>query len=154
MTRYLFPDCKSYLVSHMSDGRTSRPLILIRQRDTRLTADFATLETITNQLSNAQLPQYLESVFNLISEVNKYWQSMEPWKIDTSSSRRDTVVYVALESCRLVAISLIPVIPEASRTLLDGLGIKESRRRWQDLQFGTKEAGRQLGVTRPLFPKT
>ncbi|TPX50025.1 methionine---tRNA ligase [Synchytrium endobioticum] len=59
--------------------------------------------TTTTHLSNAQLSQYLETVSNLVSEANKYWQSSQPWKLDSSSPRLNTIVYLALETCRVAA---------------------------------------------------
>src|SRR4030095_8763211 len=73
----------------------------------------------------------LESVWELISRVNKYIVENEPWAIaerPSEARKLDSVLFHAAESLRLIAALVGPVIPKTAQTLWQQLGLDGSVR--------------------------
>jgi len=74
-------------------------------------------------------------------------------KIEGSQKRLDNVLFISLESIRIIALLLLPVMPATMNNLLSFLDIKESERGLNNIKFG-KTASRKFVGTRPdLFRK-
>jgi len=69
----------------------------------------------------------LMAVWGLINHVNRYVDQSAPWVLardPQKQSRLHTVLYYSLESLRIVGVLLDPIMPNASKELLDRLGFK------------------------------
>jgi methionyl-tRNA synthetase len=69
----------------------------------------------------------LMAVWELINHVNRYVDQSAPWVLardPQKQSRLHTVLYYSLESLRIVAVLLDPIVPDASKELLERLGFK------------------------------
>lgn len=67
-------------------------------------------------------------VLDLISSANTLMQHEEPWAKSCSAQTRRDVLYICLESARLSALLLQPIMPESMARLLDRLGVEQDAR--------------------------
>jgi methionyl-tRNA synthetase len=65
----------------------------------------------------------LEAVFEVVAAANRYVDEQAPWALrKTDPARMETVLWVAAETIRYLAILMQPVVPTAAGKLLDQLG--------------------------------
>lgn len=100
----------------------------------------------------------LESVWELISRVNKYIVENEPWALAEKPSeavRLDSVLFHAAESLRLIASLLAPVIPKTAQALWEQLGLdgKVTSARLGDLVWSNELVGKTIRAGGALFPR-
>ncbi|MBN2398529.1 MAG: methionine--tRNA ligase subunit beta, partial [Deltaproteobacteria bacterium] len=105
-----------------------------------------------------QFHKALISVWDFINLTNRYIVEQEPWvlaKDPAGRTRLDTVIYTILEALRVIAVLLVPFMPDSAGDILRRLGIEdvesqdfESVRAWGGLPVG-------VSVTRgeSLFPR-
>lgn len=99
------------------------------------------------------LHSYLETVWKVISDTNKYFTQQEPWVLrKTDPERMQTVLYVTLEVLRIVGILIQPVVPSASSKLLDFLGQTTDQRSF-DRVSQRIEPGVELPSPEAIFPR-
>ena len=80
---------------------------------------------------------YLGDVFAVVAETNRYFAGAEPWKLaKTNPERMRMVLYTTMETLRIVAILLQPVMPAAMSRLLDLLAVSPERRTFADVDQG------------------
>lgn len=117
-------------------------------------------------MKNMRLSQAVEALWELIRALNKYIDTQAPWKLfkEGQTDRLKTVIRLTLECMRKVAISLWPIMPEITITMLKQLGISTSKSKkygnipttcinndihaWEQLTTGT-----MLAPTSNLFPR-
>ena len=105
-------------------------------------------------MSSQQIHHWLNAVWAVVAEANRYFAGEAPWALaKTDPPRQRTVLYVTAEIVRQVAILAQPAMPEASAKLLDILGIargraqlRDTRRRHAD-QAGHDTAGTGAGIS-------
>ncbi|HVH57084.1 MAG TPA: methionine--tRNA ligase [Vicinamibacterales bacterium] len=127
--------------------------------DAGLDADLirTTRETIARALEQARLFDFstaLREVWGLISVLNKYVVTREPWSLARNADSRallDTTLYNAADVLRIIAALIDPVMPSTSARVRAMLGVADES--WADLRPGTLESGTALGPTEPLFPR-
>ncbi len=101
---------------------------------------------------------YLASVFNAFVE------SRSPWNLAKSSKTEDgrvleELLYDCVESLRILAILISPVLPKAAHGLFDQLNWKmelsgkEERFRLEDAKWGGLPDGHVVSKPVPLFPR-
>ncbi|MHB0767810.1 methionine--tRNA ligase [Bradyrhizobium sp. 5.13L] len=102
-----------------------------------------------------QIHQWLNSVWAVVAEANRYFAGEAPWALaKTDPARQKTVLYVTAEVVRQIAILAQPVMPSASGKLLDGLGIPEAERNFAMLGGAKRIApGSTLPAPTPAFPR-
>ena len=95
----------------------------------------------------------LEAVWELLAAVDAYVNEKAPWGIakaeGVSSPRLQHVLYNCLESLRLAAVMVSPVMPAMSARLLGQLGAAEGGA----LEWGGLATSRPLGEEGALFPR-
>jgi methionyl-tRNA synthetase len=107
---------------------------------------------------------YIAAVFDVVSEANRYFANAEPWRLaKTDPARMGLVLYVTIETLRIAAILLQPVMPRSMGALLDLLAVAPEARafRWANaLDFDgvldaphRLEPGRALPAPAPVFPR-
>lgn len=113
--------------------------------------------TIAGTLSEAARFDFsaaLRGVWELISALNKYIVSREPWALAKAPASRpllDATLYNAADALRVVAALVEPVMPQSAQRIRKMLGSPAES--WLDLQPGTLKAGTRLGPIEPLFPR-
>ncbi len=107
-----------------------------------------------------QFHKGLQAVWELVSQANKFIVVNEPWalaKDETKRVRLDTVLYNLLESLRLLALTISPVMPETAEKMVRGLGLQEKPDLTLSLtsggRWGLFPAGVSMAQTAPLFPR-
>ena len=93
---------------------------------------------------------------------NEFLEQTAPWNLATNDSSKwdvETVLYVALESLRIIAILISPVLPHAAHGIFDQLNWKmelsgkEERFSLADVEWGRLPDGHVVGKPIPLFPR-
>jgi methionyl-tRNA synthetase len=107
-------------------------------------------------MDTQQIHQWLNAVWAVVAEANRYFAGEAPWALaKTDPPRQKTVLYVTAEVVRQIAILAQPVMPAASAKLLDSLGVAEGRAR--DFAALGDAARIQPGTTLPapvgVFPR-
>ena len=96
----------------------------------------------------------LRDVWSLISDLNKYIVTREPWALAKKPDRRpllDATLYNAADVLRIVAALVEPVMPTTTARIRKTLGIGSES--WVDLKPGALKPGTALGTIAPLFPR-
>ncbi len=120
-----------------------------------LAAADALLEKCRDAMEEQAIHQSLASIWSVVGDANRYFDKQEPWKLrKTDSDRMKTVLYVAIEVIRQVAILIQPVMPASAAKLLDVLGVAEDERVFSSLGSGGRLAsGTTLPAPTPVFPR-
>src|ERR1700709_2574286 len=97
-------------------------------------------------MSTQQIHQWLNAVWAVVAEANRYFAGEAPWALaKTDPPRQRTVLYVTAEVIRQIAILAQPAMPESAAKLLDSLGIASDARDFAALGSMRRiEAGRKL----------
>lgn len=97
----------------------------------------------------------LADIWAVVAEANRYFANNEPWKLSKSDpGRRDTVLYVTIETIRQVAILTQPVMPQAMARLLDLLAVPAEARDFAALgEAGRLTSGTVLPAPSAVFPR-
>ena len=96
----------------------------------------------------------LREVWGLISDLNKYIVTREPWtlaKNPESRPRLEATLYNAADALRVIAALIEPVMPSTSERIRKMIGVGAEG--WTELKPGTLRAGSTLGPIEPLFPR-
>lgn len=81
-------------------------------------------EIARNHVDAQALHLYLESLWAVLGETNRYFSAQAPWVLRTTDpARMATVLAVTLEVVRAVAILVQPVMPTAAAALLAQLAL-------------------------------
>jgi methionyl-tRNA synthetase len=115
----------------------------------------ALLGLAREHMKSFQLHLYLGAIFEVIALANRYFASSEPWRLAKSEPERmRLVLYTTIETLRIAAILLQPVMPAAMGRLLDLLGVAADRRAFAHLDAAHRLAlGAPLPPPSPVFPR-
>jgi methionyl-tRNA synthetase len=113
----------------------------------------AMLEASRTAMASQQIHQWLNVVWSVVAEADRYFAGEAPWSLaKTDPARQKTLLYVTTEVVRQVAILTQPVMPDASSKLLDSLGVPQDERDFAAL--GTRiKAGGMLPPPVGVFPR-
>jgi methionyl-tRNA synthetase len=116
--------------------------------------------TYRKTMADFQFHRALQTVWELISQANKYIVVNEPWalaKDPKGEGRLHTVLYNLAECLRLLTLLLQPVMPGTCRKMTAGLGIAEDSPLVTDLATGSAwggiPPGTELRKIDALFPR-
>jgi methionyl-tRNA synthetase len=115
----------------------------------------AMLATSREAMATQQIHHWLNTVWAVVAEANRYFAGEAPWALaKTDPARQKTVLYVTAEVVRQIAILAQPVMPLACGKLLDSLGVPESERSFAMLGGARRiAAGTTLPAPTPAFPR-
>ncbi|KAG0345375.1 methionyl-tRNA synthetase [Podila humilis] len=100
------------------------------------------------------------AIFDTLAVANVNFSHNAPWKLakdPNGQERLNTVLWYSMESVRLAALLLQPIMPTKSAEILDQLGIRSNERTWEHIAIGlgwqAENGARYLksGNT-PVFP--
>ena len=107
------------------------------------------------------IPEYrfdlaIKSVWQLISEIDKYINTNEPWNlIDKDKDKFNWIMYGVIDAIHQIAWQIYQFMPEASIKIANALEIKglleknpNSKKSWTNIKVGTI-----IHPTEPLFPR-
>jgi methionyl-tRNA synthetase len=115
-----------------------------------------TVEAVWSFVQNMEPEMGLQRIAAYLTDVNKYISDMAPWKLVKTEEGKPLaaeVLWVCLESCRLAATLLWPVIPGKSEAVLNHLGVVNFTPDPQWLTWGKLPHGLKVKKAEPLFPK-
>ncbi|XP_076650880.1 methionyl-tRNA synthetase, mitochondrial isoform X1 [Halictus rubicundus] len=83
------------------------------------------------------LHHVVDAVMSMLHASNRMFDEHQPWRLCKDSSENsvkelEAVLSLSLESVRVAALILYPIIPTSSSNLLDSLEVPVARRTWQD----------------------
>jgi methionyl-tRNA synthetase len=113
-----------------------------------------TIEAVVASAMRFDFSAALRETWELISGLNKYIVTREPWalaKDAASRPRLDATLYASADALRVIAALVDPVMPATAGRVRTMLGIQQES--WVDLRSGRLEAGVALGPVEPLFPR-
>ncbi len=119
-----------------------------------MTATDALYEAARGEMDRQNVTKYLDAVWSVVAEVNRYFAAEEPWaKKKTDPARMATILYVTAECVRQFAILAQPVMPECAAKLLDLLAVAAGRSHvCEPWQRGTSDARNTDPRTAGRFP--
>ncbi len=106
-------------------------------------------------MTTQQLHRYLEAVWAVVAEANRYFAGEAPWALaKTDPKRQGTVLYVTAEVIRQIAILAQPVMPVSAGKLLDLLAVPANERNYDRLGADKRlKPGVALPAPAPVFPR-
>ncbi|MBU1261896.1 methionine--tRNA ligase [bacterium] len=104
---------------------------------------------IETEISELRFHSYLEKVWVLVREANKYVDQKKPWTL--KGTTLNSTLYNLLESLRMLSIFLFPIMPNLSLKMLKCLGLCEKDLSLVDLKWGGLATGIRTRYTGPLF---
>ena len=118
----------------------------------------------TQAYENLQTSQACEAIFTLVRAVNKYIDDSAPWKLfkQEKQAEVESILFAALESIRLSAYLLSPIIPVISSKIYQQLGFDRDFNQDKVLleedfqahsQWGKLSFDRTLDKASPVFIK-
>ena len=111
------------------------------------------LATARRHVDNQALHLYLESIWEVLADTNRYFSAQEPWKLKASDpDRMATVLYVTAEVVRQAALLLQPVMPESAEELLTLLEQPKDERTFEAVATRLR-AGTPLPKPQGVFPR-
>ena len=79
-------------------------------------------------MENQELNDYIKSVIEISFLTNKYINDEEPWKLKKDNvAKMNNILHIAVEQIAKISILLNPIIPEATKKVLNGLNIKDKQ---------------------------
>ncbi|MBR0871373.1 methionine--tRNA ligase [Bradyrhizobium tropiciagri] len=113
----------------------------------------AMLETSRTAMATQQIHQWLNTVWAVVAEANRYFAGEAPWALaKTDPARQKTVLYVTAEVVRRIAIMAQAVMPESCNKMLDSLGVAAEARSFAALAERIKP-GTVLPAPTGVFPR-
>ncbi|MFK5978508.1 MAG: methionine--tRNA ligase [Rhizobiaceae bacterium] len=143
------------MINKNCEGRVPAPGEFSDADKALLDLAYAVLPASREFIDKQLIHKYLDQLWQVVGEANRYFASQEPWALKkTDPARMNTVLFVTAEVIRVVAILAQPVMPESAGKFLDLLAIDESGRSF-DLLNGehTLVAGTQLPKPEGVFPR-
>ncbi|MDJ0746132.1 MAG: methionine--tRNA ligase [Xenococcaceae cyanobacterium MO_167.B27] len=120
---------------------------------------------VTKAYETLQFKQACEEIFALINASNKYIDDSAPWGLFKQGKQTEVevILYAVLESVRLCAYLLSPIIPNLSNDIYQQLGfnldfnnktqINQLNTFEKHCQWGKFSANKNLSKARPIFAK-
>jgi len=103
-----------------------------------------------------ELNGVLGTIWQTIDYANRYIEKTAPWKLEKADRKRlKTVLYNLLETLRLVALHILPFMPQTAERIWEQLGLEEkiSAQKIEDAQWGRLKPGKKIKIGKPLFPR-
>jgi len=143
------------MINKNCEGRVPQPGTFTDEDQALLDNAYAILPVARTAMDQQLIHKYLDRVWQLLGEADRYFASQEPWALKkTDTDRMDTVLYVTAEAVRVAAILAQPVMPECCGKLLDLLAIAEKDRGFDQLEFRyALSIGAQLPKPAGVFPR-
>ena len=132
---------------------------VISKSDTRTEFDEDLIKTVTstkskvyNYMEKLEIPEALDSIFEIFRRCNKYIDETTPWILakEENKDKLKTVLYNLLESIRIGGILLSPYLPRTSKEILRQLNTKEINYESTD-KFGSLETNIHINDYKPIF---
>jgi methionyl-tRNA synthetase len=141
------------MIAKNCDGILPTPGAFSPEDEAILAAADGMLAVSREAMASQQIHRWLEAVWAVVGEANRYFAGQAPWALrKTDPARMETVLYVTAEVIRQAAILAAPAIPLGAPKLLDLLAVPENARDFAAL--GTRlKPGAALPAPAGVFPR-
>jgi methionyl-tRNA synthetase len=142
-------------VNAQFSSEVPKPQKLEKEDETILQTIKEKVETIAEDLEAAKLQSAANTLISLSRVGNQYLNEKEPWNlIKTDREKAATILYVAVQIVKALAIASDPFIPDSAEQLWQTLNLSESvhKSKWKDA-VAPIETGHKINKARPLFKK-
>ena len=116
-----------------------------------------TIIEVKGYLEDLSFKEACSSILNLASSANLYLNDNKPWtliKEDKNKARVGFCLYNVLETIRIVAILINPILPKLSKDILNQLSYDHNRIDWKiDLEWGKLTKSSSLPKPSPILVK-
>ena len=100
------------------------------------------------------LSKVISEIFEICFLANKYVQDNKPWElINTDPEKFDKVIYVLLETLRIVAVELSPIMTKKYKIMFDQLGLDLDDKSNYLLEFSNVMENKKVKKGEYLFVK-
>lgn len=124
--------------------------------DRELKATFEqAVKKYTELMDTFHIADAVSELFTALRRANKYIDETTPWSLAKEESKKErlgTVLYNLLESIRIAAVLLSPIIPDAADKIFEQIG-SDIRDFDSVLSFGALKAQTPVGEAVPLFSR-
>ena len=104
---------------------------------------------VWNHIESMRVSEAIETTLQYIRSVNKYMETMAPWKLAKSDKdAAGKVLFTAAEALRISAVLLAPVMPNRTQIVLETFNAAGS-----SLEWGGLTPGKSLNKHDVLFPR-
>ncbi len=143
------------MIAKNCDGKVPEPGAFTAEDEAILAAADAMHARAREAMDRQAITKYLDAVWAVVSEANRYFAGEEPWaKKKTDVKRMETILYVTAEVVRQVAVLAAAVMPHSADKLLGLLGQAEDRRSFAALGPGGRLVpGAFLPEPQGVFPR-
>ncbi|MBM7558949.1 methionine--tRNA ligase [Marinitoga litoralis] len=116
-----------------------------------------TIKSYENYVDKYQFTHALESLWELVRFTNKYIDLTEPWllgKDEEKKPRLATVMYNLMDSIRIIALLISPIMPDTAIEILKKLSIDtENYINNENIKIGLLESGKKVIIGEPIFKR-
>ena len=117
--------------------------MIIKENGNKVVSD------VWNHIESMQVNEAIETTLQYIRSVNKYMETMAPWKLAKSDKdAAGKVLFTAAEALRISAVLLAPVMPNRTQIVLETFNAAGS-----SLEWGGLTPGKSLNKHDALFPR-
>ena len=111
-------------------------------------------EKIDRHLQVLAFNKAIDEIWQLVSSLNKYIDSTQPWTLfGKRNDELKKVIYTLAEGLRFVALFLLPFMPQSAEKILRQLGIDGQFDLTRDNYWGFLKAGTKTHKGESLFPR-
>jgi methionyl-tRNA synthetase len=147
-----------YRISDALEQIFGRPELL----DPNQVNDSDSREQISQLAKKEEEVTELFGPFGVLPKCNWLIETLAPWKLardEANAAELSAILYYLVESLRIIAILISPVLPKAAHGIFDQLNWKmelsgkEDRFSLKDAEWGGLPDGQVVGKPVPLFPR-
>ncbi len=112
-----------------------------------------TVDTYIAKMDEYKVAEAIECAMDLARRSNKYIDETTPWTLAKEDTERlKTVLFNLLESIKIIATLLFPVMPETAKKIAEQINA-EALTLEAAKEFGVNAIERKVGVATPLFAR-
>lgn len=90
----------------------------------------------------------VDSVMNTLHSANNFFETTKPWELkngdEEATKRLESIISLTMESLRVCAIILQPIIPDFTNKLLQRLNVPQDLRLWKDTKLYMRKVPHNL----------
>ena len=116
----------------------------------------AMLATFDQSMADFAFHRALQAVWEVIGMANRYIVTNAPWELAKDPGQKErlaTVLYHLLETLRLLALVLCPIMPATAAKMAEALGQETAPNLKTQGKWGLLPVGQPVTVPPPLFPR-
>ena len=107
------------------------------------------------KMNELKLQEAISEIWELVRRSNKYIDETMPWSLAKDEYKKDrlaTVLYNLIESIRMIAVMIEPIIPITSEKIFEY--INSDKKELESInEFGKYVSGTKVEVAKPLFER-